>query len=109
MRFVDQLQGIAVSRDLLLRSVSRVCVVDDEIADATRSRDDSFDAIRRLGGFDLRVSAQGVQLLGVLAEEKVLPPASLPETMDCSQLGGMKGQLAQIGWLKRRHNEEDAR
>ncbi len=78
MRFMDELQGVAIARDLLLRSVPRLGLMHDQLPHAARRRHDALDAVRRLGGFDLGVRALRVQLLGILAEKEVLAPGASP-------------------------------
>ena len=79
MRFVNQLQRVAIAGDLLFRAVARLRPADDEIGDASWRRGHTLDAVGRFSGLDNGAGPKFLELFRELADEQVLAAACLSE------------------------------
>src|ERR1700704_5182945 len=102
---VNRAQDLAVARDLLLRAIRWRGAVRDELPDALQRRDDSLDAVGRLGALDNRVLAQRLENLGGLLFEESLFAAVLADEADALEQPLVDGLSVEHAVLERLRHE----
>ena len=104
---VNHAQDLAVARDLLLGAIRWRGAMGNEVPDALQRRDDSLDAVRRLGALDDGVLAQRLENLGGLLFEESLFAAVLADEPDALDQPLVDGLPVEHAVLERFRHELD--